>query len=93
MTWITLTSLMFLSFMPLMQFMSTASSVDSPYNRPFCSQEVSRTLLPESPATDLLTKMLVPAPYKVPKKTDSPDLKSKVWCLAGSKSHRLQVRC
>ena len=37
MTWITLTSLMFYSFMPLMQFISSVRSVDSPHNRPFCS--------------------------------------------------------
>ena len=47
MTWITLTSLMFLSFMPLMQFMSPVSSVDSPHDRPFCTQEVSRMGVPD----------------------------------------------
>ena len=36
--------------------MDTAERIDSP------------ALLPESPATDLLTKMLVPAPYKGPEK-------------------------
>ena len=47
MTWITLTSLMFLSFIPLMQLMNPVSSEDSPHNRPFCSQEVSRIGVPD----------------------------------------------
>ena len=46
-TWITLTSLMFLSFMLLMQIWSPVSSVDSPHNRPLCSQEVSRMGVPD----------------------------------------------
>ena len=47
MTWITLTSFMFLSFMPLTQVMSPVSSADSPHNRPFYSQEVSRIGVPD----------------------------------------------
>ena len=37
-----LTSLMFLSYMFLMQVWSPVSSVDLPQDRPFLSQEVSR---------------------------------------------------
>ena len=42
MTWITLTSFMFLSFMLLTHVWSPASSAESPQDRPFLSQEVSR---------------------------------------------------
>ena len=40
-------SLMFLSFILLMQFWSPVSSVDSPQDRPFFSQEVSRMGVPD----------------------------------------------
>ena len=41
-TWTTLTSLIFLSFMFWMQVWSPASSIEEPQDRPFFFQEVSR---------------------------------------------------
>ena len=42
MTWTTLTSLIFLLIMFLMQVWSPVISTDEPQDRPFCFQEVSR---------------------------------------------------